>query len=46
MLLISESPSGNLILGDRTLKEIEEEKKKFNKLRLLEKEDVDDRKNV
>ena len=46
MLLISESPSGNLILGDRSLEEIEEEKKKFNKLKLLEREDADDRKNV
>lgn len=35
-LLISEPPSGELILGDKTLKEIEEEKKKFNKLKLLE----------
>jgi len=35
-LLISEPPSGNLILGDRTLEEIEEEKKQFNKLKLLE----------
>ena len=37
MLLITDPPSGNLILGDRTLKEIEEEKKQFNKMKLLEK---------
>ena len=36
-LLISEPPSGNLILGDRTLEEIDEEKKQFNKMKLLEK---------
>lgn len=35
-LLITDPPSGNLILGDRTLKEIEEEKKQFNKMKLLE----------
>lgn len=36
MLLITDPPSGNLILGDRTLEEIEEEKKQFNKMKLLE----------
>jgi hypothetical protein len=36
VLLITEPPSGNLILGDRTLEEIEEEKKQFNKMKLLE----------
>ena len=36
MLLITEPSSGNLILGDRTLEEIEEEKKQFNKMKLLE----------
>jgi hypothetical protein len=35
-LLITDPPSGNLILGDKTLEEIEEEKKKFNKMKLLE----------
>lgn len=37
ILLITDPPSGNLILGDRTLEEIEEEKKQFNKMKLLEK---------
>ena len=36
MLLITDPPSGNLILGDKTLEEIEEEKKQFNKMKLLE----------
>jgi len=36
MLLITDPPSGNLILGDQTLEEIEEEKKRFNKMKLLE----------
>lgn len=35
-LLITEPPSGSLILGDETLEEIEEKKKKFNKMKLLE----------
>lgn len=36
ILLITDPPSGNLILGDKTLEEIEEEKKQFNKMKLLE----------
>ena len=36
ILLITEPPSGGLILGDKTSEEIEEEKKHFNKLKLLE----------
>lgn len=35
-LLITDPPSGNLILGDKTIEEIEEEKKNFNKMKLLE----------
>lgn len=35
-LLITEPPSGNLILGDETLDEVNEKKKKFNKMKLLE----------
>lgn len=38
-LLITDPPSGELLLGDKTLKEIEEERKKFNKLKLTEDED-------
>lgn len=36
-LLISEPPTGSLIFGSKTMKEIEEEKKQFNKMKLLEK---------
>lgn len=35
-LLISEPPTGSLIFGSKTMKEIEEEKKQFNKMKLLE----------
>jgi len=35
-LLITDPPTGSLIFGSKTMKEIEEEKKQFNKMKLLE----------